>query len=109
MMSGVCNVIDRSIECALVCFRRFSETAQLSDELQRRRANFVVGRRRTEVMKCFDRSAHRKSINRGRRGEQSRIHYADENGFSFFQQSTLNYELPSDHGLHGWKRILLVQ
>jgi hypothetical protein len=26
--------------------------------LERRRANFILGRRRTEVMKCFDGSAH---------------------------------------------------
>jgi len=35
MMRGMRNLIDRSIECVLVCFRRFGETAQLADELQR--------------------------------------------------------------------------
>src|SRR5437762_14362261 len=72
MMSGMRNFIDCSIECVLVCFRRFGEPAQLSNELHRRRVNFVLARRRTEVMKCFDGSAH---------GESLTADYADENGF----------------------------
>ena len=35
MMCDVRDVIYRAIECVLVCFRRFGETAQLADELQR--------------------------------------------------------------------------
>ena len=62
MMRGMRNVIDRAIECVLVCFRRFGESAQLADELQRRRPNLVIRRRRTEVMKCFDGSTHEESL-----------------------------------------------
>jgi hypothetical protein len=35
MMRGMRNLIDCSIECVLVSFRGFGETAQLADELQR--------------------------------------------------------------------------
>ena len=58
MMSGMRNVIDRAIERVLVGFRRFGESAQLPNELQRRRANLVVRRRRRKIMQCFDGSAH---------------------------------------------------
>src|SRR5207302_8258067 len=58
MMSGMRDFVDRSIKSVLVCFRRFGETAQFSNELQRRRTNFVLGCWRTKVMKCFDCSAH---------------------------------------------------
>ena len=61
-MSGMRDFVDRSIKSVLVCFRRFGETAQLADELERRRTNFVVGRWRTEIMKCFDGSAHEESV-----------------------------------------------
>ena len=44
MMRGMRDFIDRAIECFLVCFRRFRETAQFSDELQRRRLDLVIGR-----------------------------------------------------------------
>ena len=58
MMRGMRYFIDCVIECFLVCFRRLRETAQFSDELQRRRLNLIIGRRWIEVVKCFDRSAH---------------------------------------------------
>ena len=34
-MGDMRNLIDGSIECVLVCFRRFGETAQLANELER--------------------------------------------------------------------------
>jgi hypothetical protein len=58
MLRGVRDIIDGTIESCLVCLGRFRETAQLADELKRRSANLVVRRRWTEVMKCFDGSAH---------------------------------------------------
>ena len=58
MMCDMRNFIDRVIECVLVCSRRLSESAQLSNELERRCANFIIRRRRSEVVKCFDGSAH---------------------------------------------------
>ena len=61
-MSDMRDLIDRAIESVFVCFRRFGETAQLADELERRRTNFIICRRRTEVMKCFDGSAHKESL-----------------------------------------------
>jgi hypothetical protein len=66
MLRGVSDIIDGAIESCLVCFGGFRETAQLADELKGRRANLVVGRGRTEVMKCFDGSAHVRSINASR-------------------------------------------
>jgi hypothetical protein len=50
MMRGVRDFIDRAIERFFVCSRRLGETAQFTDELQRRRANFVIRRRWTEIM-----------------------------------------------------------
>src|SRR6266568_6931454 len=73
MMCDVRNIVDRAIERVLVGFRRFSETAQLPNKLQRRRSDFVIRRGRTEVVKCFDGSAHEESLT---------ADYADENGFS---------------------------
>jgi len=58
MLCGVSDIIDGAIESYFVCLGRFYETAQLADELKRRSANLVVRRRRTEIMKCFDGSAH---------------------------------------------------
>jgi len=66
MLRGVSDIIDRTIESCLVCLGRFRETAQLADELKRRSANLVVRRRWTEVMKCFDGSAHVRTINTSR-------------------------------------------
>ena len=75
------NFVHRAIEGVLVRFRRFSETAQFADELERRRTNFVVGRRRTEVMKRFDSSAHEESLT---------ADHADENGFCCLAILTIN-------------------
>ena len=58
MMRGMRDFIDRAIERFLVCFRRLGETAQFSDELQRRRPDLIIGRGWTEVMQGFDGSAH---------------------------------------------------
>jgi hypothetical protein len=66
MMRGVSNIIDGPIESCLVCLGRFRETAQLTDELKRRSANFIRRRRWTEVMECFDGSAHVRIINNSR-------------------------------------------
>ena len=78
MMRGMRDFIDRAIECFLVCFRRLRETAQFSDELQRRRLDFIIGRGRTEVVKCFDSSAHEELLT---------ADDADQHGF-FYQQLT---------------------
>jgi hypothetical protein len=58
MMSGVGDFIDRAIEYFFVSLRGFGETAQLPDELQRRRPNLITGRWRTEIMQGFNGSAH---------------------------------------------------
>ena len=71
-MGDVRNVVHRSIECLLVCFRRLGDTAQLPNELQRRCANFVVRRGRCKIMQGLNVSAHKESI---------AADYADENGF----------------------------
>ena len=49
-----CDLVDRAVERRLVGFRRRGEAAQLADELQRRRAHFLVGRRRIEVEQRLD-------------------------------------------------------
>ena len=61
-MRDMRDFIDRVIECVLVRSRRFGEPAQLANELKRRRANLIVRRRRTKVVKCFDGSAHEESL-----------------------------------------------
>jgi hypothetical protein len=66
MLRGVSNIIDGPIESCLVCLGRFRKTAQLPDELKRRSANFIRRRRWTEVVKCFDGSAHAGMINNSR-------------------------------------------
>jgi hypothetical protein len=67
MLRGVSHIIDRTIESCLVCLGRFSETAQLPDELERRSANFISRRRRLKIMQGLDVSAH-EIIYRGLRG-----------------------------------------
>jgi hypothetical protein len=62
MMRGVRDFIDCAIERFFVCSRRLGETAQFTDELQRRRANFVIRRRWTEIMQGFNVSAHAESL-----------------------------------------------
>ena|GEM_PF-3389021 len=66
MVCGVSDIIDGTIESFLVCLGGLRETAQLPDELKRRSANFIGRRRWTEVMKCFDGSAHVRIIDNSR-------------------------------------------
>ena len=66
MLRSVSDIIDGAIERCFVCLGRLRETAQLPDELKRRRANFVVRGRWTEVVKYFDGSAHVRTINNSR-------------------------------------------
>ena len=84
------NFVHRSIECLFVRLRRFGETAQLADELERRRANFVVGRRRTEVMKCFDSSAHKEPLTADAVVSKVESITRMETDFPFSQLSTIN-------------------
>jgi hypothetical protein len=58
MSRGMSDIIDSAIESCLICLRRFGETAQLPDELKRRCSNLILSGTWTEVMKCFDGSAH---------------------------------------------------
>jgi hypothetical protein len=62
MMRSVRDFIDRAIESVLVRFRRLGETAQLPDELQRRRPNFIIRRRRSKIMQGLNASAHEESL-----------------------------------------------
>jgi len=66
MLRGVSDIIDGTVESCLVCLGRLRETTQLPDELKRRSANFIRRCRRTEVVKCFDGSAHVVIINNSR-------------------------------------------
>ena len=66
MVCSMSDILDSAVKSCLVCLGRFSETAQLPDELKRRCANFILRRGRTEVMKCFDGSAHVRTINTSR-------------------------------------------
>src|SRR5882672_6430827 len=56
--SDVGHLVDGTIERGLVRLRWRVESAQLADELQRRRADFFLSRRRIEIEKRFDVSAH---------------------------------------------------
>ena len=53
-----CDLLNRSKECSLVCFRWLVEAANLSHELQGSRANFFFRHRRREVKKDLDISTH---------------------------------------------------
>jgi hypothetical protein len=66
MMRGMGHVIHRAIESFFICLGRFGETGQLPDELKRRCANFILSSGWAEVMKCFDGSAHIRTINTSR-------------------------------------------
>jgi hypothetical protein len=46
MMGDVRDFIDSSIEGVFIRVRRFRESGQLPNELKRRRADFIVRRRR---------------------------------------------------------------
>src|SRR5437763_9717544 len=62
MARDVRDFIYGSIEGVLIRVGRFRESGQLPNELKRRCVNLVVCRRRTEVMKCFDSSAHKEPL-----------------------------------------------
>src|SRR5438105_1545161 len=53
------DVFHRGVECRLIGVRWVRHTAQLTHELDRRRPNLVVRRRRLEVRQRLDVSAHR--------------------------------------------------
>jgi hypothetical protein len=65
-LRGVSDIIDCTVESCLASLGRLRETAQLPNELKRRSANFIRCRRWTEVVKCFDGSAHVGTINNSR-------------------------------------------
>ena len=52
------HVLDRLVEHRLVGLGRLGRAGQLADELQRARADFVVRRRRLEIVQCSDVPAH---------------------------------------------------
>jgi hypothetical protein len=72
MMGDVRDLIYGAIEGVLIRVRRFRESAQLPNELKRRRANLVVRRRRRKIMQGLNVSAHEESLT---------ADHADENGF----------------------------
>src|SRR3990172_8383178 len=53
------DIFDGAFIRGLVRLRRLGKAAQLADELLRRRADFLVGRRRVEVEQRADIAAHR--------------------------------------------------
>src|ERR1700730_10608264 len=59
MMRDVSDLINCAIESLFVRFGRFGEATQFPNELERRRADFFLGRRRREVVKGFDVSTHK--------------------------------------------------
>ena len=75
-MSDVRDFIHGAIEGVLIRVRRFRESGQLPNELQGRRANLAVRRRRRKIMQGLDVSAHEEPLTSD---------YADENGFSATQ------------------------
>jgi hypothetical protein len=58
VLGGMRDFINRSIECVFVGLGRLGESAQFSNELKGRRANFVVRRGRCKIMQGLDVSAH---------------------------------------------------
>src|SRR5882724_3126363 len=56
------NLVHGSIESEFVCFRGSCEAAQLSHELDGRRANLFIRSRRFEIVKRLDVSTHRRSL-----------------------------------------------
>src|ERR1041384_1534412 len=55
---SLCHLLNSPIEHFFVRLRRLCKTAQLPNELQRRRTNFLLRCGRFEVMKRFDISTH---------------------------------------------------
>src|SRR4030095_11168390 len=66
MMRGMDHVIHSAIECFFVGARWLCKSAKFPNKLERRRANFIRRRRWTEVVKCFNGSAHVRTINNSR-------------------------------------------
>src|SRR6185437_15576511 len=79
MMRRMRNVLDGAVERRLVGLGRPREAGELADELQRAGANFLVARRRLEIVQRFDVPAHggvsqevtRNETSPGRRRRQS--------------------------------------
>ena len=61
-MGDVRDFVHGAIEGVLVCVGRFRESGQLPNELKRRRANFVVRRRRRKIMQGLNVSAHKEFL-----------------------------------------------
>jgi hypothetical protein len=55
---GLRHLFHGAIESDFVCLGGLCEAAQLSDELQRRRTDFFVRRRRFEIVQGFNVSTH---------------------------------------------------
>ena len=61
-MSDVRDFVYGAIEGVLIRVRRFRKSGQLPNELKRRRANLVIGRRRCKIMQGLNVSAHEESL-----------------------------------------------
>src|SRR5205814_51348 len=57
-MAGLEHLLDRRVESRLIGLGRRIEAAELAYELQRGRADLLVGRRRLEIEQCLDVAAH---------------------------------------------------
>jgi hypothetical protein len=58
MLDEMCDFVDRAIERLFISVRWLAEATKLSNKLQRRRSDLLIGRWRAEVMQGFDVSAH---------------------------------------------------
>ena len=56
------DFVDRAIEGVLIRVRRSRESGQLPNELQRRRANFIIRRGRRKIMQGLNVSTHAPTI-----------------------------------------------
>jgi hypothetical protein len=63
-MGDVRDFLHRVLEGVLIRVGRFRESAQLPNELERRRANLVVRRGRGKIMQGLNVSAHEESLPR---------------------------------------------
>src|SRR5882672_11986907 len=92
MMRGMGHVIHRTIECFFICARWLCKSGKLPNKLKRRCVNFILSGGWTEVMKCFDGSAHVGIINKSRLTINYFVFadHANENGFVL---STTNFLL----------------
>jgi len=62
MVRNMRHFIDCAIERVFIRTRRFGETAQLANELERRRSDLVVRRRGCKIMQGLNVSAHEESV-----------------------------------------------